>query len=129
MNDSLEALEDLEIYLKTNNLEAILQWLAQQFDSTRIDKRSGQGLMLTADYQSKSVPIVITLNAGGCGFTSLWFKSKNTPWRDDLALARAAYKHFNVPVRCIESAWQQGDDPDQWFEISAEGEGIIHWPN
>ena len=44
-----------------------------------------------------------------------------------MAMGRSAYEAIGATVRCIESVWQKGDDPDRWYEISAAGEKVITW--
>ncbi len=70
---------------------------------------------------------MVVLNAGRTGFTSIWIDSKDTPWANDVEMGRAAFAALNTEVRCVESAWTSGDDPDQWLQINADGEQIIQW--
>ncbi|MAR91154.1 MAG: hypothetical protein CML06_09790 [Pseudomonadales bacterium] len=124
---SLSQLDDLEIYLECSDLDAILGWLQQHLPHFRETRRSRKGCRFqcgTGDLSSKGM---VVLNAGNTGFTSVWIDSKDTPWDDDVAMGRSAQKALGGAVRCVESAWTQGDDPDRWLQIDGTGEQIIQW--
>ena len=127
MNDTLEQLDGLEIYIEGDPLEPIKQWLQTHFQQGRLLRESKKGFRFDGLHQDQSTPITVVKNAGQTGFTSVWVKNRNTPWEDDIEMARSAFNALGVPVRCIESAWQKGDDPDLWYEISAAGEKQITW--
>lgn len=129
MNDSLDQLSDLEIYVSSKDLELINLWLEDAFELCEITQKSPKGLKMNAYHKGMCAAVTVSLNSGGGGFSSIWINSKNTPWANDLEMARDAFAFFKRPIRCVESAWQEGDDPDLWFEISNEGEQTISWPN
>ena len=129
MNDSLDQLSDLEIYVKSKDLDSIMTWLISAFEDCVERNRSKKGLRAEASHEGHKVPITVSINSGGQGFSSIWIDSKQTPWRNDIEMAREAFKHFDCPIRCSDSAWQEGDDPDVWLEITAEGEHQVKWPN
>ncbi|HET8705525.1 MAG TPA: hypothetical protein VFM46_04400, partial [Pseudomonadales bacterium] len=56
-----------------------------------------------------------------------WFDSATTPWQADKECALAAFSFFQKPVRCNPEFWQEGDDPDLWLEINADGEKSVIW--
>ncbi|MDX1696172.1 MAG: hypothetical protein R3208_20580 [Ketobacteraceae bacterium] len=128
MNDSLAQLDDLEIYVKGEPLDAIRDWLTTTFPGSKVQQESKKGFRFAGLYQGKPTPITVVKNAGQTGYTSVWVQNRNTPWADDIAMGRDAFAALKLPVRCIESAWQKGDDPDRWYEISADGERVITWP-
>lgn len=127
MTDSLEQFDDLEIYVEGEPLEDIKQWLQQAFPDGEIGRESKKGFRFNGNHEQNATPITVVKNAGQTGFTSVWVQSKNTPWANDIEMARAAAKALSLVVRCIESAWQKGDDPDQWYEVSPSGEKTITW--
>ena len=127
MTDSLEQLDDLEIYVEGEPLDAIKTWLLDTFPGSEIQRESKKGFRFKGVYEGKPTPVTVVKNAGQTGFTSVWVQNRNTPWKDDVEMGRAAFAALNTTVRCIESAWQKGDDPDRWYEISATGETVITW--
>lgn len=127
MNDEIQQLPDLEIYVKGNDIESIITWLQSVFEDCQVDSQSKKGAKLTCTHQGNNVPVVLVSNAGSTGFTSVWFDSRELPWSDDMACGKAAFEALGKTVRCIESVWQNGDDPDRWFEFSADGENVIQW--
>jgi len=126
-NDSLSHLDDLEIYLANNDLNAITGWLESDLPHFEVTRNSKKGCKFRCGNKGLTSNGMVVLNAGRTGYTSVWIDSKDTPWADDVAMAHAAYVALNSEVRCVESAWTNGDDPDQWLQINAEGETIIQW--
>ncbi len=124
---SLDYLDDLEIYVASKDLAAIQQWLEQSFDQFDPAKPSKKGFKFRCEFNHQESQGLVHLNAGNTGFTSIWIASKHTPWTNDVEMARSAHQALGVAVRSIESAWSNGDDPDQWLEINDQGEHIIQW--
>lgn len=127
MDNLLEQLDDLEIYVEGAPLDAIKQWLLANFPGSEVRRESKKGFRFQGAYQAKRTPITVVKNAGNTGFTSIWVQNRNTPWSNDMEMGRSAHQAIGATVRCIESAWQKGDDPDRWYEISTGGEKIISW--
>lgn len=127
MTDENLELPDLEIYIEGDDLDAMITWLQSVFEGSEVKSQHKNGAKLTCRHQGEVVPIIIVKNAGSTGFTSVWFDSRTLPWKDDMACAKAAFEALGKTVRCIESVWQNGDDPDRWYEYSTEGEKVIHW--
>jgi hypothetical protein len=126
-NDSLAHLDDLEIYIGCTDVDAITQWLQTTLPCFELTRQSKKGCKFRCGQNTLTNNGMVVLNAGRTGFTSVWIDSKDTPWNNDVAMGRAAFEALQSPVRCVESAWSKGDDPDQWLEISAQGENIIQW--
>ncbi|HVK99871.1 MAG TPA: hypothetical protein VM553_08665 [Dongiaceae bacterium] len=126
-NDTLDYLDDIEIYVESNDLEPMLEWLSAQFDSFTPRGQSKKGSKFNCVHQDKTSEGMIVLNAGRTGFASIWINSRHTPWSNDVEMARAAFSALKKTVRCNESAWSKGDDPDRWLQIDASGEHIIQW--
>lgn len=127
--DSLESLQDLEIYAQIDALEAIEQWLKSHFGDISLLKSTSRIRTYSALWNSSPVEIFVCRNAGHTGFSSITFNRKQIPWLNDVECARAAFQALGVTIRCSESAWKEGDDPDQWYQIAGDGESVIHWPN
>jgi len=127
MTDNELQLPDLEIYVKGDDIGAMIQWLESTLGKADIQQSNKQGAKLVCHNQQQPIPIVIVKNAGKTGFTSIWFDSRTLPWKDDVECGRAAFAALQKTVRCIDSVWQSGDDPDRWLEVSSTGETIINW--
>jgi len=126
-NDSLAHLDDLEIYIANNNLDDITGWLQTSFDQFDVVRQSKKGCKFRCGSDGHFNNGMIVLNAGRTGYTSIWIDGKNTPWKNDVEMGRSACNALHSTVRCVESAWSKGDDPDRWLEITSEGENIIQW--
>lgn len=126
-NDSLSQLDDIEIYIAENDVEAITGWLASALPHFEVVRSSKKGCKFRCGQSGLTSNGMVVLNAGRTGFTSIWIDSKDTPWANDVEMGRAAFAALASEVRCVESAWSKGDDPDQWLQINAQGEQIIQW--
>lgn len=126
-NDSLAYLDDLEIYTDCTDIDAMESWLSANFEGFEVKSKSKKGCKFFTLHNGQKSEGMIVLNAGRTGFTSIWINSRNTPWKDDVDMGRSAYQTLQSTVRCVESAWSKGDDPDQWLEINDQGENIIQW--
>jgi len=126
-NDSLSHLDDLEIYVDNSDVEAITAWLGNALPHFEVTRSSKKGCKFRCGQTGLVASGMVVLNAGRTGFTSVWIDSKDTPWADDVEMGRSAFSALNSEVRCVESAWSNGDDPDQWLQINAQGEHVIQW--
>jgi len=126
-HNTLDYLDDIEIYVESNDLEAMIAWLSSQLESYKVRSQSKKGCKFQFTHQGESGQGMIVLNAGRTGFTSIWLNTRKTPWQDDMDFGRAAFAALGATVRCNESAWSKGDDPDRWLQIDKKGETIIQW--
>jgi hypothetical protein len=121
---------DIEIYIQQTSHEMIEAWLSSRFPAGAplVPRPSGKKQWrLLIQNGGQQIPVLIIEEASP-GFSSVWFNSAATPWSDDIACAREAHAHFQVEVRATPSSWQEGDDPDLWWKINADGEGLLQWP-
>ena len=128
---------DIEIYIKSVSPEAIKAWLDTCTSSLDVQSSNPKRQAYWATFANSSSSTdadnpqaefeIIVLNKVQSNFSSIWFNTKSTPWASDQACAQAAFKHFQSTVRCVASSWQEGDAPDQWLSIDAEGEQTIDW--
>lgn len=120
---------DIEIYLQETPANAVMEWLAGRFpDHPAAMRPAGKKQWRTVlRHGAASIPVLVIEDAAP-GFTSVWLNSPHTPWNDDQACARDAHAHFGREVRATAGSWQEGEDPDAWWCISAAGEKLIHWP-
>lgn len=117
---------DIEIYLKRIDSDAISRWLQQRFEQCSPLHQQGTSSHYRIAHGPHCISVLVVEKAQGI-FTSLAFDSDQTPWPTDLDCAREAAVYFDCEVRCNASGWQEGDDPDEWLSISAEGEKLISW--
>lgn len=126
-NNTLDYLDDIEIYVESNDLDALTGWLATQLEGFQPRAQSKKGCKFLFTHTNQKGEGMIVLNAGRTGFTSIWLNTRATPWKDDVDFARAAFAALGVTIRCNESAWSKGDDPDRWLQIDKNGERLIQW--
>jgi len=117
---------DIEIYLAGINARRAQEWLETVLGKPSTSAARGIQTQLRFDTQHHTIPVLVVEKAAG-RYTSLWFDSPATPWATDLECAREARQFFQCEVRCIHSGWQEGDDPDEWWSLTAEGERLIQW--
>lgn len=120
---------DIEIYLQDCTADAIFAWLAQRFPESagRPPKPAGKKQWrLHIRHGEQDIPVLVIENASP-GFTSLWFDSAHTPWENDMACGREAHEFLHTEIRATPGSWQEGDDPDLWWQINQQGEGLVHW--
>lgn len=121
---------DIEIYLAGTPATAVRDWLASRFPAVPLPWRPAGKRQWRSEVQHDGQRLPVLVIEEACpGYTSVWFDSPHTPWQDDQACARDAFAHFGTAVRATPGSWQEGDDPDLWWEISAAGEREVHWPD
>ena len=117
---------DIEIYLKEPLIhKEIVDWLSKALGECTEWKQKGLLWKCTAG----EVPVTWTPKAVG-KWHSLYLESDQTPWDDDIACARDAFKALNVEVRCAPGTWieEEGEeDADRGIRVSADGEEEIIW--
>lgn len=122
---------DIEIYLQATSASTVRDWLTQRFpDTSPLPWHpAGKHQWLTSvQHEGHPIPVRIMENASP-GFTSLWFDSPHTPWRDDQACAREVFSALGKAVRATLGSWHEGEDPDLWWEIDSQGEHEVIWPD
>ncbi len=119
---------DIEIYVKQRSVKTLTDWLASIFEQLESTDTRGHTHRFNATYQNVTIPVTIIERAAK-EFSSIWFDSAQTPWPQDLDCARQAQQQLNTEVRCIASGWKEGDEPDEWWSITTEGESSILWQN
>jgi hypothetical protein len=125
--ETLESLSDLEIYVKLDKLEPIESWLARHFAGISVVRSKGRTRTYHAQWQGMTIEIFLCRDAGHTGFSSVTFNQKDIPWHNDVDCAREACRALGVEIRCSESAWQEGDDPDLWYSVRPDGESRMVW--
>lgn len=122
---------DIEIYIQATNGAAIKAWLTTCTSSLEEKSSNPKRQSYWATFGQSGQPEcefeIIVLSKIKGHFSSVWFNTISTPWASDKACAQDAFIHFQSSVRCVVAGWQEGDAPDQWLNIDAQGESIIDW--
>lgn len=120
---------DIEIYLLSCSTENIMAWLEEEFVLIKKNEISKLCSKVIVNSNGSDIEVTILKQAAGKRFTSVWFDSDQTPWKNDIDCAKQAFKSLNCEVRCNLQTWEEGgeQDPDQWWQINAHGEGPFIW--
>jgi len=95
---------DIEIYLKQVALDSILEWLTHHFEIT-LQQQIASTSKLNLVFNGQPVTCTIVEKAAKGGYTSIWFKTNQTPWATDEECAREAFQHFKSEIRCSVGGW------------------------
>ena len=126
----MNTIHDIEIYVKNQPLADIEHWLQASFDSVRTINSGKVVHDLEVRAGSVSIPVMIVEHAVDKAWTSIWFKTPGTPWKDDTECARSLHSYGQCRVRCNSGPWQEGTDMDEWWQLTEQGEKtLIKWPN
>ncbi|MCL6270953.1 hypothetical protein M3P05_13565 [Sansalvadorimonas sp. 2012CJ34-2] len=122
---------DIEVYIRQQPVDLIIDWLDDRFDSSTEVQTKGRSHSLEVTLDSTVIPVTIVENAAGKAWTSLWFDSSATPWGNDVESGREINSQLKCKVRCNAAFWKNGaDNMDEWMEISEDGsEILIDWPS
>ncbi|MGB0466655.1 MAG: hypothetical protein ACPGF7_03870 [Pontibacterium sp.] len=118
---------DIEIYIKNRSLTDIETWLNQCFESLETALSQGTIHEYSAMLNGVKIPVMVHEKVVGKAWTSIWFKSDQTPWAIDLDCAIAAAKDMETQARCIASGWSDGDEPDEWWKVEKGQQETILW--
>lgn len=121
---------DIEVYVQSTDAARIREWLDQRFppvagQTWRPAGKKQWRRILT--HEGHQIPALVIEEASP-GFLSVWFDSPHSPWADDRECARELFGALGGVIRATAGSWQEGDDPDLWWEISTAGEHELHWP-
>ena len=113
---------DIEIYIKRPSLDALVAWIEVSVGLVSHVTRGTTTEVLLLDQTS----CIIVENAVKGGYTSVWFKSNQTPWATDRDCALAAWSHFQIETRCSSGGWN-GLDEQGWLRFTEAGETVVNW--
>ncbi|NQV64124.1 MAG: hypothetical protein HQ497_02060 [SAR86 cluster bacterium] len=122
MSDATQAFPDIEIYIKRPDLSALQDWLNGLMGPIT-SMTNGATTSIT---MANSQVCVIVENVVKGGYTSVWFKSDQTPWATDRDCALAAWEALGLETRCSNGGWD-GNDEQGWRRFTAAGETIVNW--
>lgn len=124
---------DIEIYIKHTNALEITSWLAAYFQPIETplltDENLALGTMIKGTLNETKVPLVITPKAAGKAFTSVWFQSEQTPWKNDLECAESFIAMHNREVRCSSGTWteEEAENEEKWWCLSDGTKKLLRW--
>jgi len=126
------AYPDIEIYLADTNSGDIVDWLATILSDINLtgsfpNKGTWRYSARYLHQQGESEICFIIVENASADFTSLWFKTGQTPWPSDLQCARAAANHFSGEIRCSPGPWNPDQDNDEWVSIQNAHESTVVW--
>jgi len=127
---------DIEIYAKDLSVDTLLSWLNKHFDKDwddsaicQHDFTSKKPVDVQLYKQGVAIELMVTPSAAGKAFTSLWFKSGNTGWHDDLECAESLLSELDGEVRCSAESWSE-EEPEyseKWWKITRNTRELIVW--
>lgn len=118
---------DIEIYLHQTPTSQICQWLQGVF-GVQPDRQDSSSNKHTARFRivvgEVVIPVLLVYQGA---WTSVWFDSAYTPWDTDLDCAQDAVVKLGCVARCTDGGWQEGDEPDQFLEVTDDGVSTVIW--
>lgn len=120
---------DIEIYLLNPDVQQVVAWLAQRFDSVMAqtnDKLPATAWSALVQHGDHQLPVMLVLKASS-QFASLWFNSPHSPWADDLACAQDLHAALGFEVRCSPSGWEEGQESELWYQLRHGQLNLIPW--
>ncbi len=119
------AYSDIEIYIKRPDMDALRTWLDQRFTVSHAEQKGDSLILQLAD---PPIECVIVENAVSGGYTSVWFRSDQTPWQDDRECALEAFHQLKLEVRCAAAPWDEtAADEQAWLRLTEAGEQRVNW--
>jgi hypothetical protein len=119
---------DIEIYAKDTSFKAIEDWLSSVFEPISLPSFSGKPIN-TCIGSSPKISVMLTPNAAGKAFTSIWFQSDQTPWANDEECAVSFLTFNDTEVRCSANSWQEEEEEqsEQWLSMTRNEKKLIQW--
>lgn len=117
---------DIEIYLKRPDMPALLAWLEATIGPVEAITQGDTSTVTLGADGTEPLTCIIVSNAVKGGYTSVWFKSNQTPWATDRDCALAAWAALQIEVRCSNGGWD-GLDEQGWRRFTHDGETVVNW--
>ena len=126
---------DIEIYVKQADMSVISKWLDANFSSVDLPTHAAQifekGKAIKAKVYAENIhsELIITPQASGKAFCSIWIKDNISAWENDESCARSLLEFADVEIRCSASGWQEEEDEQsaQWLLLTRSEEKLINW--
>lgn len=123
-------MQDLEIYVRDLEADAVSQWLGNHLDELELDDSDVSSVMKgSALYDGTRIRITLYPGAFGKRYTSLVIEGDALPWNSDLDCARSAWRSMDTEIRCSSGEWQEGQpvEDEKWWRLDKRGEQLVVW--
>lgn len=126
---------DIEIYVKEASMDVLANWLSQHFSDVDLPNHAtqlfekGKAIRAKVSNNEGSSELIITPQAAGKAFSSLWFKKNITPWQNDEACADSLLQEADIEIRCSASGWSEEEEEQsaQWLLKTRTEQKLINW--
>ncbi|MGB2390048.1 MAG: hypothetical protein ACPH77_03580 [Pseudomonadales bacterium] len=118
---------DLEVYVKTSDLDELAAMLDQILSLSPWDK-SDSVYCARIDSQRGDSEVYLRPRAYK-NFASIWIKKNVTPWSTDHDLALALGEKTNTEIRCSTGSWSdiESDEQALWWRIRNGISKQVQW--
>ena len=126
---------DIEIYVKDCDITIITMWLEKYFPMVGLPNNAekifakGNTIRAVVGNDNAKTDLIISPNAAGKAFCSIWFKNNITDWENDESCAQSLLDDADIEVRCSASGWTEEEDEqsEQWLLLTREERKLINW--
>lgn len=126
---------DIEIYVKDADMTEIESWLMESFSDVQLPSHAeqifvkGKAIRATIGNNGSTTELLITPQASGKSFCSIWFKQNITNWENDESCAQSLLKKADVEIRCSASGWSEEEEieSEQWLLLTRDERKLINW--
>ena len=123
-------MQDLEIYIRDLEPEAVSGWLVGQLDQLSLDDSDVSKVVKgSGEYRQERLRISLYPGAFGKRFTCVLLEGEKLPWNTDLECARSAWRSMETEIRCSPGDWKEGDpvEEEKWWRLDSRGEQKVVW--
>jgi hypothetical protein len=117
----------IEIYVRDCPSERLLGWVTSVLSQTLLVCREERLTVYRSQVHGNDIPVVTTDGVADGTFTSIFFNSPHTPWRNDVDCARQAARELQCEVRCDPVAVRPLAGPGEFLRIVDGREEYIVW--
>ena len=126
---------DIEIYVKNAEMSEVASWLNKHFSGVQLPNHfeqifsKGKTIKATIKNETGISELIITPQAAGKTFGSLWFKNNITQWNNDEECALSLLEDSDTEIRCSASSWTEAEEQDsaQWLLLTRNERKLINW--
>tara|TARA_R110002167_G_scaffold68738_16_gene194102 strand:+ start:591 stop:986 length:396 start_codon:yes stop_codon:yes gene_type:complete len=126
---------DIEIYVKDADMTEIESWLKESFSDVQLPAHiqqifmKGKTIRATVGNNSGTTELIITPQAAGKAFCSIWFKRNISDWENDESCAQSLLSRADVEIRCSASGWSEQEEieSEQWLLLTRDEKKLINW--
>tara|TARA_R110002072_G_scaffold154_1_gene962 strand:- start:17873 stop:18265 length:393 start_codon:yes stop_codon:yes gene_type:complete len=126
---------DIEIYVKQADMNILSQWLNKHFSMVELPSHAaqifakGKPIQAKVYHENTCSDLVITPNAAGKAFSSVWIKNNISQWDNDESCARSLLEEADLEIRCSASGWQEEEEEQssQWLLLTRSEQKLINW--